>query len=676
MSHIQHIRTMCPMSCHPTLCGMLAEVEDGKLLRVMGDKDNPDSQGFLCVRGQASREIIDNPHRLLHPLIRDRRTEDAWREASWEEVLERIVTRMQAAGREAVGIWSGHGASANNYGTRIGAQLLRRFANLYGSQWWSGAIICWGLGAFGLGLTGVLETNTKEDMGQHADVIVLWGANLASQPNTSRHLIAAKRRGAYVITVDVRETEAAAQSDEVLQLRPGTDTALALALMHVIIAEGLYDRAFVAQHTVGFEALQTHVQAYAPEWAAGITGIPAKRIMALARRYATTQPAMIVLGGSSMHKGANSWQAGRAIACLPALTGNLGIPGGGFGPRHGSSSHGQALANIAADDRRPPGDYIPSQMARMTEAFLAGRMQVLLLFGTNFISSFADSNALAAGLARVGLVVSHDLFMNDTARRFADIVLPGTAWLEELGCKMTNTHLYLMEQALAAPGATRSLTWIVRALADRLGLTDFFPWPTEEAMINALLDHPATGHATVAALRAQGGIGELRVSHVAHPDLRFSTPSGKVEFYAQRAVELGMPPLPVYKALPDTAQPLALAQGRTLTHFHSFYDHGRALPTLAKLDPEPCVWISPTDAAARQIEDGTEIRLLNERGVLQARAHVTERVPAGTIWMRDGWLGLNCVTSGEACIPDAAVDLFPFAAGQATFEALVEAAPL
>ena len=123
MSHIQRIRTMCPMSCHPTLCGMLAEVEDGKLLRVIGDKDNPDSQGFLCVRGQASREIIDNPHRLLHPLIRDQRTEEAWREASWEEVLERIVTRMQAAGREAVGIWPGMGplpitmapASADNY---------------------------------------------------------------------------------------------------------------------------------------------------------------------------------------------------------------------------------------------------------------------------------------------------------------------------------------------------------------------------------------------------------------------------------------------------------------------------------------------------------------------------------------------------------------------------------
>src|SRR5262247_4328127 len=405
MSHIQHIRTMCPMSCHPTLCGMLVEVKDGKLLRVMGDKANPDSQGFLCVRGQASREIIDNPHRLLHPLIRDRRTEDAWRETSWEEVLERIITRMQAAGREAVGIWSGHGASANNYGTRIGGQLLRRFANLYGSQWWSGTIICWGLGAFGLGLTGVLETNTKEDMGQHADLIVLWGANLASQPNTSRHLIAAKRRGAYVITVDVRETEATAQSDEVLQLRPGTDTALALALMHVIIAEGLYDRAFVAQHTVGFDTLQIHVQSYSPEWAAEITGIPAERIVALARRYATTRPAMIVLGGSSMHKGANSWQAGRAFACLPALTGNLGIPGGGFGPRHGSASHGQALASITAEDRRPPGNYIPSQMSQITEALCQGQVQVLLLFGTNMLSSFADAQQVAAGLSRTELVV-------------------------------------------------------------------------------------------------------------------------------------------------------------------------------------------------------------------------------------------------------------------------------
>ena len=342
------VRTMCPMNCHPTLCGMLVDVEDGRLLGVRGDPDNPDSRGFLCVRGQASREIVDNPHRLLHPLVRARRGEDEWRQASWDEALDLVAGRMRAAGREAVGLWSGHGLFANNYGTRVGSHLLRRFANLWGCQWWHPSMICWGLGGFGLGLTGVLEANTKEDMGRHASLIVLWGANLASQPNTGPHLAAARRRGAGVVTIDVRETEAAAQSDEVVLIRPGTDAALALAMMSVIIGEGLHDAAFVAGHTVGFDALAAHVRDLGPDWAAPITGVPAERIAALARRYATTRPAMILLGGSSMHKGGSGWQAARAVSCLPALAGHLGVPGGGLGPRHGAASHGQALSDISA----------------------------------------------------------------------------------------------------------------------------------------------------------------------------------------------------------------------------------------------------------------------------------------------------------------------------------------
>ncbi len=670
------IRTMCPMSCHPTLCGMLVEVEEGRLVHVSGDPENPDSEGFLCVRGQASREVFENPARLLRPLVRARRTDEAWREASWEEALDLIVERMQTAGREAVGVWSGHGNLTTNYGTRIGGQLLRRFANLYGCQWWNPTMICWGLGAFGVGLTGVLDTHTKEDMGQHARLIVLWGANLASQPNTARHLIAARRRGASIITIDVRRTEAAAQSDEVLLLRPGTDAALALAMMHVIIQEDLYDRDFVARHTVGFEALAAHVKAHTPAWAADITGLSPEEIVGLARRYAGTRPAMIVLGGSSMHKGANGWQGGRAVACLPGLTGNLGVPGGGLGPRHGSSSHGQALANIVAQDRRPPGEDIPNQMSSITEALVSGRVRALLLFGTNMLSSFAETGRLAAGLARADLVVSHDLFLNDTARRFADVVLPGTAWLEELGCKMTNTHLYLMERALEPPGEARSLSWILRALATRLDVSDFYPWESEEGPIDALLAHPSTGYASVASLRAQGGIGALCISHVAYPDLRFHTPSGHVEFYSEQAQGLGLPALPVYEPLPASGHPLAFRQGRTLTHFHAFYDHGRALPSLARLDSEPWLWISPTDAARRGLQDGAAIRIFNERGAFQARARVTERIPPGTVWMRDGWEGVNRLTSGQPSIPDAAVELFGFSAGQAAFDAMVEVVPL
>src|SRR5438477_13018976 len=177
-------------------------------------------------------------------------------------------------------------------------------------------MICWGLGASGRGLTGALRASTKEDMGANSALIVLWGANLASQPNTGPHLAAARRRGAHVVTIDVRRTEAAAQSDETLLIRPGTDAALALGMMHVIVAERLHDAAFVASHTVGFEELAAHLSKHDVAWTAATTGLDAGRIVALARRYATTRPAMIVLGGSPLYKGVNRWQGARAGSCL------------------------------------------------------------------------------------------------------------------------------------------------------------------------------------------------------------------------------------------------------------------------------------------------------------------------------------------------------------------------
>jgi anaerobic selenocysteine-containing dehydrogenase len=666
---------MCPMNCHPTLCGMLVHVDDGRVTHVSGDAHNPDSRGFLCVRGQAAPEILGNPRRLLYPMLRATRG-GSWRRATWDEALDTIATRMRDAGREAVATWSGHGIFANNYGTRIHSHLLRRFSNLYGCQWWSPAIICWALGGFGLGLTGLLEPNTKEDMGANAGLIVLWGANLASQPNTGRYLAAARRRSAHIVTIDVRETEAAAQSDETLLIRPGTDAALALALMHVIVAEGLVDRDFVARHTVGFERLAADLPARTPAWASTITGIDATRIVELARRYASTRPAMIVVGGSSMHKASNGWQAARAIACLPALTGQVGIAGGGLGPRHGASLRGQVLGNIVALERRPPGDDVPNQMSRITESLVSGRVRVLLLFGTDMLSSFADANRLAEGLARQELVVSYDLFENDTARRFADVLLPSTSWLEELGCKATNTHVYLMPQVLEAPGETRSVPWVLRGLGERLGLEDFYPWEDDAALVDAMLDVPATRHATVASLIAEGGMRAMDVSHVGHPDLTFPTPSGKLELYSERAVSLGLPGLPVFEAPAESSYPLTLRQGRTLTAFHGFYDHGRALPSLAKADPEPVLWISPADAAARGIADDALIAMRNARGEMRCRAHVTAKIPAGTVWMRDGWSELNTLTSGEAVIPDAAVDALGFSAGQAAFDASVEVVPV
>jgi anaerobic selenocysteine-containing dehydrogenase len=668
---------MCPMNCHPTYCGMVVEIEDDRVVAVHGDRENPDSRGFLCLRGRATGEIVDNPQRLLAPRLRDGREAGAWRDASWDEALDRVASAIRAAPPGATAVWAGHGVFVNG----VTGELAARFANLLGAQWWRPAIVCWGLGGLGFSLTGVTEVNTMDDMAEHADLVLLWGANLASQPNTAPRLVAARRRGARVIAIDVRDTEAFAQADETFRVRPGTDAALALALMHVIVGEDLHDRDFVARHTVGFDELAAHVRRHTPEWAEAETGVPAERIRGLARTFAATKRAMILAGGSSMHKSGNSWHAARAISCLPALTGSLGAPGAGMGPRHAAQSHGAGLGSVVP--RRPEplgGDEVISEMSTMLAALEGGQIRVLLLLGTNMLSSYADSARLERALARVDLVVSFDLFMQETARRCADVVLPGTSWLEETGFKMTNTHLYLMDRALAPRGQARPASWLLDQLAGRVGVDGFFPWDSIDGALDAIFDHDATAHVRVSDLREGPPHRALAISPAGHPDLRFPTPSGRVELVSERAVQLGLPALPVYEPAAEThvrstraaRHPLVLTQGRTLTHFHGFYDHGRALPSLSRADAEPRLWISPGDAVARGVADGDPIRIANDRGEMSARAHVTDRVPDGVVWMRDGWEGMNRLTSGDRAVTDEAAVAFP--AGSAAYEARVEVA--
>ena len=280
------------MSCHPTLCGMLVEVDEDQLLNVKGDPDNPDSQAWLSVHTRASLERdLRQPEQAAAPVGSGQAQRAIFVEPAGTKRWVASHQRWRQARRKQRPFWPGPGTFTTNFGTRISAQLLARLANFHGCQFWNPTMLCWGLGAYGLGLTGMPETHTKEDMGQHANLILRWGANLVSQPNTARHVLAAKRRGAHVVTIDVRHSEAAAKSDEVLIIRPGTDTALALALIHVICGEGLHDAAFVARHTVGFDPLRDPVRSFTPDWAASITGLSAERIGALARRYASTAPA-------------------------------------------------------------------------------------------------------------------------------------------------------------------------------------------------------------------------------------------------------------------------------------------------------------------------------------------------------------------------------------------------
>jgi len=673
---IQTFKTMCPMNCHPTLCGMEVTLEDGQLTGIAGDDSNPDSQGFLCMRGKAAHEIVGNDQRLLTPLMRDPRGSDDWNQTSWDTALDVMASKMEAVGREQVGFWQGHGNWANDYAFGLKRAQMDRFANLYGCQFWNPAMICWGLGGFGVGLTGALETSTKEDLGQNSDLVILWGANTVSQAATLKHVEIAKRRGARIVVIDVRRTEASALADEVVLVRPGTDAALALAMMNVMISEGLCDAAFIQEHTVGFDALADSVQPNTPNWAAEQTGVPDDQIRALARSYAASDAAMIVLGGSSIHKGNNTWQAARAISCLPGLAGHFGKPGGGIGPRHGGRSHGAGFVDVSAADRRKPGRYIPNQMEAIIRALETGEVKVFVSIGSNVLSSFPDTNRMRAALAKAELVVAYDVFPNQMIREVADIVLPGTIWLEEIGAKSTNTYVHLSDRVLEPTGDAKPVYEMYKGLAERLGVEDVYPWASQEDAMNAALDHPAAGHTTVDAMRAQGGRAPLNVSHVAYPTRAFSTPSGKVEFYSQRAADMGLSPLPTCSEAHSEPGALVLAHGRTFAHFHSFYDHARALPTLAAREDAPDLWISPEDADAREVENGQDIEVSNARGAFRARAKVTPRIPAGTVWMRDGWPGFNALTDATQVLPEAALSAFPFSVGQSNYGADVVITPV
>lgn len=655
------------MNCHPTHCGLELDLMSDRVVAVRGDRAHPESQGFTCVRGQAAPGVVDNPARVLEP--RARAADGSWQRTSWDAALDRIASAIRDASPAKTAVYTGHG---------VRNQLSARFARMLGTQWWDPSIVCWGLGGFGFHLTGVTEVNTAEDMAAHAELIVLWGSNLISQPTTFAKLVAAKKRGARVIAIDVRETETFGHADATYLVRPGSDTALALALLHVIIAEGLFDDAFVQAHCVGFEELREHVACYHPAWAAAETGLAPTAILELARSYAGMKRSMILAGASSMHKTGNGYHAARAISCLPALTGSLGHAGAGMGPRHAGKSHGFGVGSILPPDTKAPEDVVPAEMSRILEALETGKVEVLLLLGTNFLSSFADGGRVSRALSRSRLVVCFDLFESDTSRELAHLLLPGTSWLEEVGVKLTNSHVYLTDALLSPRGESQSSGWVLQQLALRLGRPDFFPWGSFEEVLDQTFDHPAMGRGSVAQLRAAGGVRKLDVGSVGHANLRFATPSGKVELRSARAAELGLSPLPEPPPRGETAIdsdlsrrfPLVFVQGRSLTHFHSFYDHGRVLAQLHRADPEPTLWLNVADASARGLAERDSIRIWNDRGEMQARAHVTTRIPSGVVWMHDGWRGINQLTSSARQVSDAVARSFP--AGSAAYEARVE----
>ncbi|MDZ4820778.1 MAG: molybdopterin-dependent oxidoreductase [Planctomycetota bacterium] len=681
----QLLKTMCPMNCHPTVCGIHVHTEKGKISKITGDVDHPESQGFLCARGKAIADLPDNSRRLTQPLRRaGPRGSGQWEPITWAAALDQIAEASRLVGRERTAIWTGGGSMLNV----IGRQLSARFGNLYGCQHWDRSVVCWALGAYGLSFTGILEVNSHEDMAEHSKTILLWGSDVSSQPGTAAWLSRARRNGSKIISIDVRRGTSAKQADESHLVRPGSDSALALAMMRVIVEENLIDQDFVASYTIGYAELVRSLEQWTPEYASDIVGMTPGTIRTLAREYATAKPAMILIGGGSIHKYKGGWLATRNISCLPALTGNLGKPGAGIGPRHRANLRGDRFADITALDRKPAGTYIPNHMESIARAVGEGKVGVLLMLGTNMLSSFADSSTLEQGMDKVNLLVTMDLFSHETTRLKADLVLPGTCWLEEIGIKDTQSHIYLMDKVREAPGECRAVSWVLDKLATRLGIIDYFPWKNQEGAVDAMLAGFDQDRLSVARLRSEGGHYAREAYPVAYVNHRYHTPSGKVEFFSERALSLGLPPLPIYqepeetpRAQPDKARnyPLIFRQGRTITSFNAWFDEGRALPDLVKAEPFPLLWIHPEDASARAIQSGDTIEMYNERGTFLVRSRVTTDIQPGVVWMRAGWAGINRLTSCTASMsPEAAMAIPGIPGGQAAYEAMVQlrAAPI
>ena len=652
--------TVCPYNCWPVNCGLEIQVEDGRLVGINGNPHHDFSRGMLCVKGQSCGEIVNSEGRLTTPMVRNGpRGRNLWREISWDEALDAIAERMQAnissGRREANALYHSHGNIVQRINWKI---LTPRFANLVGMTLWDGDFPCWYDVGVAQELTGYWGLHDPVEMGAHSAVLVNWAQDpAASMANMIPYLTQLRERGGLVVTIDPRVTQTAALSDLHIRPRLGTDVWLANSVAHILIRDGHVDPDEMGRLCHGYEEYASHVADYSPEKAAGICEVPPSQIEELARIYAEEKPLCTNLSRGALGKHLNGVQMVRSLLCLIALSGNCGIKGGG-------AIWGEALDwnyDLCAAGRRPQAPYPSNNFNAIDEALRMGAIDTLLVVGGNPLSQWPDVNRLERQFENIGLVVVFDLFLNRTALTAGDIILPAACWLEELGLRTSNQRIYLMDKALDPPGQCRCASDWMDDLARRLGVEDYFPWAGKEECLDECLQSKACAGAIVAELRRRPEGIRGNISDVPYADGAFSSPSGKFELYSQKAEELGLPPLPVHvepyegrHSTPDKAlrYPLQLISSRRNSHFHSFHDSHRHIPTLQALEPEPALQIHPADASARGIADGDKVVMFNERGGCRIMAELTTEVPRGHVSLNDAWPELNTVTPAFApCKP-------------------------
>ena len=677
------VRGACPHDC-PDTCALLTTVENGVATRVQGNPDHPHTDGVLCTKVSRYTERSYHPERILTPLKRTGpKGSGQFAPVSWNEALAEITQRLGAiAARnpEAILPYS----YAGTMGMVQGEGMDRRFFHRLGASQLD-RTICASAGAEALVQTLGGKVGMKVEFFAQAKLILIWGSNsIGSNLHFWRYVQQAKRNGARLVCIDPRKTETADKCHEHIALRPGTDAALALALMHELIKNDWLDHDYITRHTLGWEQLRERALQWPPERAAEVCGVPAEQIRQLARDYGTTQPAAIRLN-YGMQRVRGGGNAVRAVACLPALTGAWRHRAGGML----LSSSGQFPAQRAALQRP---DLMPARTPRTLNMVQIGddlmreaspafgpRVEALVVYNSNPVAVAPDSGKVVQGFAREDLftvVLEH--FQTDTAD-YADFILPATTQLEHWDVHLAygHTDVLLNRPAIAPLGQARSNAQIFRDLAARMGFTEPCFADSDEALCRQ-----AFGDAVDFALLETQGFATLALPDAPFAEGGFATPSGKCEFFSARLAAQGLDGLPDH--LPNhelqgssAHYPLAMISPPARNFLNSTFVN---VQSLRDIEGRPVLEIHPDDALARGIGDGAVVRVFNDRGSYRCHAAVSLRARPGVVnglgiwWRKLGLDGTNvnqltsqaltdmgraptfydCLVEVQACAPHAA----------------------
>jgi anaerobic selenocysteine-containing dehydrogenase len=634
---------------------MLVTVENGRATRVAGDPDHPFTNGFLCAKVNRYVERTYHRDRLLHPLRRvGRKGTGQFERISWDEAIDEIAARLNEIrgspeGPQAILPYS----YAGTMGMVQGESMDRRLFHTIGASKLD-RTICSTPGATGMRMTLGASIGADAEGMPQSDLILLWGTNtLTSNPHLWPFVLRARENGARVLCIDPIRTRTAAQCDEWLAIRPGTDAALALGMMHVLFDRGLEDRDYLTRYTLGERELRERAREYSPDRVARITGLTAETIVRLGEEYGRAKAAFIRVNyGLQRHAGGG--MAVRTIACLPAVTGHWRRPGGGVQ----LSTSANFAFNKAALHRVDLGPETRTiNMIRLGEALTtqdAGvggpPVKALVVYNSNPGAVAPDRNAVLRGLAREDLftvVLEH--FQTDTAD-WADIVLPATTQLEHWDVHLAYGHHYLTlnRPSIEPIGESKPNSEIFRLLAARMGLTDPCFRDDDITIIKTALasTSPKLKGITFEELQERGWMRlNVPTPYLPFANGEFLTPSGKCELYSERLKEMGLDPVPTY--IPPYESPerdAALMKRFPLTLIsspaHQFLNTTFVnVDTLRRAAREPECILHPADAERRGIGVGARVAIHNDRGAFTAVARVEANIREGVVWAPSIWWG-------------------------------------